>query len=121
MNTIQKQKGGLIGISVFMIIIAILLVKFGIILTISGAGAITQASGIIKLVFGVLMIVLSIPCAIFGIRFIWVGFALTATQGSIKMGNIAKDGGTVNMRKCDKCGTELKDGENVCSNCGKTF
>lgn len=121
MNTIQKQKGGLIGLAVFMLVIGVLLLTFGIILTISGAGAITETSGIIKLVFGILMLILSIPCALAGIRFLWIGCALTATQGSIKMGNVAKEGGTVNMKKCDKCGTERKDGETECSNCGKVF
>jgi RecJ-like exonuclease len=61
------------------------------------------------------------PSVGFGIKFTWVGTALTATTGSVKQGNIAKDGGTVNMVKCDKCGTERKDGETVCSECGKTF
>lgn len=121
MNTIQKQKGGLIGLSVFLLVIAALLLTFGVILTIKGAASLNETSGIVKLVFGILMLVLSIPSCLLGIRFIWVGFALKATEGSIKMGNIAKDGGTVNMKKCDKCGTERKDGETECSNCGKVF
>ena len=121
MNTIQKQKGGLIGLGIFLLVVAGLLLTFGVILTIKGAGTISETAGIVKLVFGILMLVLSVPSIFTGVKFIWVGGALTATQGSIKMGNIAKEGGTVNMKKCDKCGTERKEGETVCSNCGKQF
>lgn len=119
MNSIQKQKGALIGFGVVLAIVSILLLAFGILLTVKGAQNIGEAAGIIKLVFGVIMLLLFAPCGIAGVRFIWIGSALTATQGSIKMGNIAKEGGTVNMVKCDKCGTEIKAGETACSNCGK--
>lgn len=119
MNIIKKQKGMLIGLGVVCAIISILLLVFGIILTIGGASNIGAAEGIIKLVFGIIMLLLFIPLGLAGVRFIWVGCALTATEGSIKMGNIAKEGGTVNMVKCDKCGTEIKAGETICSNCGK--
>ena len=61
-------------------------------------------------------------------------FAVTRSMLNIDEGNVA-DGnraiGTVNVNKCDKCGTKLADNakfckkcgeaveENVCSNCGK--
>ncbi len=121
MNSIKKQKGLLICLGLFALVTSILLLIFGIILIIKGVGNLSETAGIVRLVVGILMIIFSIPCGISGVRFTWVGFALTATEGSIKMGNIAKDGGTVNMKKCDKCGTEIKDGEIVCSNCGKPF
>ena len=121
MNVIKKQKGLLIGLGVISLVASVLLLVFGIILTIKGASNLNQTGGILKLVFGILMILISCPIGFAGIKFVWVGSYMTATEGSIKMGNIAKEGGTINMRKCDKCGTELKDGETKCSNCGKLF
>ena len=121
MNSIQKQKGWLVGLSVAAIIIGALMLVFGIILLVKGIPAIQEVSGILKVVFGALLILLGLGAIPLGIRWAWVGLALKATQGSIKQGNIAKEGGTVNMIKCDKCGTELKNGETVCSNCGKQF
>lgn len=121
MNSIQKQKTALIAFGAVLGIVGVLLLVFGIILTVGGVKNITEVGGIIKLVLGIIMIVLSFPASLLGVRLVWVGLALTATNGSIKMGNIAKEGGTVNMVKCDKCGTEIKDGETVCSNCGKPF
>ena len=119
MNSIQKQKVLLIGLGVVFIVIAILLASFGGFLTATGAVSLNTTAGIVKLVFGILMLLGFFPCVWAGIRFIWVGAVLIAVRGSIKMGNIAKEGGTVNMKKCDKCGTELKEGETECSNCGK--
>lgn len=121
MNKIQKQKGLLIGLGVAFIVISVLLLVFGIILTVNGANKLPETWGIVKLAIGVVMIIVSIPFGLGGIRGIWIGLYMTATKGSIKEGNIAKEGGTINMIKCDKCGTEIKDGETACSNCGKPF
>ena len=121
MNKIEKQKAWLIGLSIAMIVLAVAGLVFGIILLVSGIGAISSTAGIIKLVFGIILVLAGMLLLPLGIKWAWVGLALSATKGSIKQGNIAKEGGTVNMVKCDKCGTELKDGEKVCSNCGKKF
>lgn len=121
MNSIQKQKGALIGVGIALIILSILSAVFGIILIVSGSSNLGVASGIIKLVFGIILVLLTFALCPAGIKCVWVGSALKATQGSIKQSNIAKEGGTVNMKKCDKCGTEIKDGETVCSNCGKPY
>ena len=121
MNKIEKQKRALIILGIVIIALSVLSLVFGIVLTVSGAKDLSETINIIKLVFGILLILVSIPFGWASIKYIWVGAYLTATKGSIKEGNIAKEGGTVNMKKCDKCGTEIKDGETVCSNCGKAI
>ena len=121
MNSIEKQKRLLIILSICSLVGSLLCLVFGVLLLIKGILAIPEASGIIKTVFGSMLVLLFFALVTFGIRWLWVGLSLKATKGSIKEGNIAKDGGTVNMRKCDKCGPELKEGETVCSNCGKEF
>lgn len=121
MNSIEKQKGALIGVGVALLVLGALSVVFGVILIVSGASNLGGAAGILKLVFGIILSLLSFSFVPAGIKCVWVGGALKATHGSIKQGNIAKDGGTVNMTKCDKCGTEIKEGETVCSNCGKPY
>ena len=119
MNSIQKQKGMLIALGAIMCVFAILGFVFGPILIVKAAVALGDAISIIKLVIGILLILLALVLLPFGIKCLWIALVLKATKGSIKQGNIAKEGGTVNMKKCDKCGTEIKDGEKVCSNCGK--
>ena len=125
MNKIQRQKGGLLIFGIIAFIVSILFVVFGILLLVKGIGNVgddaTLAIGIIKIVLGAIMCLLFFPSISFAIYAVSITLAMKATKGSIKMDNIAKEGGTVNMRKCDKCGTELKDGETVCSNCGKEF
>ena len=125
MNKIQRQKGGLLALGIIAFVVAILFVVFGVLLLVKGIGNVadnaTLAVGIIKIVVGAIMCLLFFPTIIFAVYAVSITLAMKATMGSIKMGNIAKEGGTVNMRKCDKCGTELKDGETVCSNCGKEF
>ena len=121
MNSIQKQKGALIGVGVVLLVLGALSVAFGVLLIISGISSISSVSGILKLVFGIILALLFIAFVPTGVKCVWIGSSLKATTGSIKQGNIAKDGGTVNMKKCDKCGTEIKEGETACSNCGKIY
>ena len=121
MNKIEKQKRVLIGLGILMAVVALLALIFGIVLIVHGAKSLGDAAGIIKLAFGILLVLLFFPLCGFSIKCVWVGFALVATKGSLKEGNIAKEGGTINMKKCDKCGTEIKYGEDKCSNCGKPY
>lgn len=122
MNKIQKQKGCLVALGVVAIVLGIGLLVGGIILLVSGIKGVIDASSIgqiLKIVFGIIMILLSVPVVWFGIKSTWVSSAVVATQGSIKEGNIAKEGGTINMVKCQNCGTEVIDGETVCRECGR--
>lgn len=121
MNSIEKQKGALIGLGIVFLLLGVLAFVGGIVLIIAGVGALGVSEGIVRLVFGIIFVLLSLFVVPLGIKWLWVALAIKATKGSIAEGNIAKEGGTVNMRKCDKCGTKLADGEYVCSNCGKSF
>lgn len=124
MNKIQKQKGWLIAISVIVLVLSIASICGGVVLLTSGIKGVNDANNagaIVKIVFGALLSLAFAPGIVLGFRYLWVGLYMTATKGSIAEGNIAKEGGTVNIKKCDKCGTELKDGETVCSECGKSF
>lgn len=118
MNKIEKNKKILIGISIGMIVLGVLMLAGGIVLTVFGCKDITKSSGIIKLVFGILLILLSLGVEFYSIPMLITGGALRATQGSIAEGNLAK--GTVNMRKCQICGSEIAENEPFCPNCGKS-
>ena len=120
MNKIQKGKSLLIGLGFGAIVLGLLALVGGIVLLVKGIGTISETAGIVKTVFGAILLLFSFGAVPFGIKWTWVGLALNATQGNLKEDNIAM-AGTVNMKKCDKCGTELKDGETKCSNCGKQF
>lgn len=122
MNKIEKGKVWLIVIGIVLTLLSVVFLCGGIGLLAGGIKSVsagTNAGGIIMIVFGSILSIMFFPAIVLGIRYIWIGAYLKATNGSIKEGNIAKEGGTINMKKCDKCGTEIKDGETVCSNCGK--
>lgn len=123
MNKIQKQKGALLTMGIVSLVLAVLAIVGGVALIFNGAKTVSRdgsnVGSILMVVFGAIFCILFVVLFVFGIYGVFVASAEKATQGSIKEGNIAKDGGTVNMRKCDKCGTELKDDDTVCPNCGK--
>ena len=123
MNKIQRQKGSLVVIGIVTLVLALALLVGGIVMLVSGIPVLVEDSnltkGILLVVFGSIALLLFVPAVGFGIYDTWVGLSLKATKGSIKEGNIAKEGGTVNMKKCSRCGTEIKDGETVCSECQK--
>ena len=115
MNTIKKQKNMLICLAIVLLLLGVGCAVFGVLMLIKGIANAGDVTGILRIIFASLLLILFIMLTLIGIRWLWVGTALKATEGSIK------EGGTDNMKKCDKCGTELKDGETVCSNCGKKF
>ena len=124
MNNIEKQKTTLIAVGIILLALSIGLLAGGIVMLTSGIPAIADnnlVNGVVLVVFGIVSLVLFLPALGFGIYCTWIGFYTTATKGSIKQGNIAKEGGTVNMAKCDRCGTEKTEGQTHCSECGKEF
>ena len=123
MNKIQKQKGALLTMGIVSLVLAVLAIVGGVALIFNGAKMASNdgsnVGSILMVVFGAILCILFVVLLVLGIYGVFVATAIKATQGSVKQGNIAKEGGAVNMRKCDKCGTELKDGDAVCPNCGK--
>ena len=121
MNLLEKRKKQLIALSVIVLVLSFLAFAGAVVLIIFGAINLAKASyvaGAIELVFGVILFFLSNAGLIFGITFTWTGSSLKALHGSIQEDNLAI--GTVNMKKCRNCGTELEGDEKVCPNCGKS-
>lgn len=94
------------------------------------------AGGIVSIVFGAInpngawqiiwRVLLGVVLVILGGIFFGIGltmFAVTRSmintdEGNVADGNRAK--GTLNVRKCDKCGQKLNDDAKFCSKCGKS-
>lgn len=120
MNKIEKNKKTLVGISIGIIVFGIIAFIGGIILTVFGGKGLgsdgSKVGAVLELVFGIILILAGIAGTLFGIMFAWTGSSLKATQGSIAEDNLAK--GTVNMKKCAICGSEITGEEVFCSQCG---
>lgn len=123
MNRIEKGKKWLVGISITIIVLSLVFQGVGIMLTVFGgkglATASVKAGAIVELVIGIIMILLGLVGVGFGIAFTWTGAALKATNGSVAEDNLGK--GTVNMKKCPYCGTEIAGEETFCANCGNSL
>lgn len=121
-NSIEKQKGALLGLSIASIILGLVAIVVGIILIVSGATVVATKGleGGLKIGFGVLLVILFFPFEGFGLYSLFLGVSVKATKGSIKQGNIAMNG-TVNMLKCKNCGTEVEPGQAFCPKCGKSL
>lgn len=121
LNSLQKNKRFLIGIGVGIIFLSLALFAVSIYLLISGSLDVSvevNANNIIKIIAGAVLILLSIPGIVAGIYFTWLGSAMKALKGSIAEGDLCK--GTVNMKKCENCGSEISDEDKNCGNCGKS-
>lgn len=120
MNKIEKNKKTLVGLSIGITVIGVIALIVGIILAVFGGkglgGTGSKVGSIIELIFGIILILGGIVGAIVGVIFAWTGSSLKATQGSIAEENLAK--GTVNMKKCVICGSEISGDEQFCSQCG---
>ncbi len=121
-NAIEKQKNGLIGLGIAVLVFGMIAIAGGIVLTIFGSTelgnkGVSSASGWIMLVLGIILIILSLVALICGIRVIWIASALKATRGSIAEGNIPKECGTPNGIKCPKCGATNTPDVTECQVC----
>lgn len=118
MNKIERGKRQLSGFGIALIILSISFFLMGIAGII--AGAVLKSGYLVLIVLGVLFVVLSLACVVYGIIFVWLKTALVATKGNLKEDNsIATK--TLGVKKCSKCGREIKNESNVCENCGKEY
>ena len=121
MNIIQKGKRQLIWLSVILLILAVGFFAGGVVLVVSGAMDIAAAGDVfkivIKFVFGVVLIILGLLGITLGIVMIWTGGAIKAKFGNIAELNTLN--GTVNMKKCPKCGAAIAKDDDFCGVCGK--
>ena len=120
MNIIQKGKKQLIIISVILLILALGFFAGGVVLIVSGAMDIAAAMEafriVLKLVFGVVLILIGIIGTILGIIMLWTGGTIKAKFGNIAEINTLN--GTVNMKKCPKCGSAIVENDDFCGVCG---
>jgi len=104
-NRIEKQRGALRGLGIAALVFGFAGLGGGVVMTIFGAinlGAKNWLAGALLLVFGILLAIASVVALIWGIYTTWLGFSVKATKGSIAEDNLSK--GTVNGKKCPKCG-----------------
>ena len=118
MNKIERGKRQLNGFGIALIILSISFFLMGIAGII--AGAVLKHGYLVLIILGVLFVVLSLACVVYGIIFVWLNSALVATKGNLKEDNsIATK--TLGIKKCNKCGREIKNESNICENCGKEY
>lgn len=119
MNKIEKGKRSVITIGVCALILALASIVGAVFVILDGVKSVAiqaNVSNIFELVGGAILVVVAFLLIYCGIYFVWVGATLKAIDGSVAEANLSK--GTVNMKKCSKCGSEVGEGDEVCANCG---
>lgn len=122
MNSIEQKRKALFGLSIFVLILGVLLLVGGVLLIIFGAKDLMNevwVAGGIKLGIGVVLTLLGLASISWGIKYIFVGEAIKATNGAIAEENLAKDAPGKNIKKCPHCGCTNSAENTVCSNCQK--
>ena len=122
MNKIEKSKKAVIWIGVACFLLAIAGIVSGIWVMVSSIKQISDGvsvGGIFGIIAGVILCIMAFGLIWVGIYFTWVGSAVKATHGSIKDDDLCQ--GTVNMKKCAVCGSEVSAEDKICGNCGNTL
>lgn len=123
-NRIQKQKAALIIISALTLVLGLAGVVGGIILVVLNAQGLISAisndtsfvSYIILIVLGAVLAIAGLGLVAFGVRYLWTGLVLKATKGSVA--DPSATSGTVNGKKCPKCGCTNTPDQTKCTSCG---
>lgn len=121
-NSVEKKKGALVGVSIAIIVIAVLLSVLGVALLVASIKMVVSGKliGILFIVLSGILSIAGLAGVGVGVYYVWLGGRTVATKGSIKEGNIAMNG-TVNMVKCSNCGTAVNEGDEFCPNCGASL
>lgn len=120
MNIIQKGKRQLIILSVVVLILALGFLAGGIVLIVSGSFDISNSASIaiiiVKFLFGVIFTIIGLLGLCLGVVMVWTGGTIKAKFGNIA--EMSKLNGTVNMKKCKKCGAAVSEHDDFCGICG---
>ena len=120
----QEMKYGkreLTIISVVVIILSVAMLAGGVVSIVYGG---INPNGAWQIIWRILLGVVLVICGgiLLGIGITM--FAVTRSMINVDKGNVA-DGnraiGTINVRKCDKCGTKLNYDAKYCTKCGKSI
>lgn len=118
-NKIEKQRTALRAIGIVALALGFLGAVGGIIMTVFGIIGLVNSNNlvgdILLLVFGVLLLIGGVLAVVWAFTATWVGFSIKATQGSIAEGDLSK--GTVNGKKCPKCGCTNTPDATECTSC----
>ncbi len=121
MNIIQKGKRQLIILSIIILILSIGFIAGAVVLIVSGAMDIAASKDVLKIVlkmvFGVILFFVGAVGLALGIIMLWTGGSIKAKFGNIAELNTLN--GTVNMKKCPKCGSQIAENDDFCGVCGK--
>lgn len=113
----QYGKKSLMTIAIILGVLSLGALGGGIAMIVVGATSGVLAKIIWMSIVGAVLVILGIIFTIVAIYMLAVSTSMINNkEGSVKDGNRAK--GTVNVVKCDKCGTELPDNATFCSKCG---
>ena len=119
MNKIEKGKTGLIGLGVGALVLALLSLVGAVFVIIDGIRSVSVAvsvANIFEIIGGAILCIVAFLLIYVGIYFTWIGSSMKAVKGSIADDDLCK--GTVNMIKCENCGSEVTSEDQVCGNCG---
>lgn len=120
-NRIEKGRSMLKGLGLIVALLGLVFLGIGIFMIVNGASNLSskEAGKIVEFVFGIIFTIAGSIGTVLGIYFVLIGKAIVATHGSIAEDNLGK--GTINMTKCNNCGTEIQGNEQFCPNCGKSL
>lgn len=119
-NTIEKQKSALRVIGILALVFGLVAVIGGAFLTVFGVINLVNnnvGAGVVMVILGPISLIIGVPLFIWGIYGTFTASAIKATRGSIADGNIAKENGTVNGKKCPKCGATNTPNASECQVC----
>ncbi len=98
--------------------ISIGIIAFGISLLVHGCKSDVSSQIALNISFGVMLMLLGLASGSISLVMLITSLGMIKNnQGNVKDGNRAI--GTINISKCEKCGTELVEGAKFCSKCGQ--
>lgn len=111
-------KKALLIFSSVLFAISVGIIAFGISLVVHGCKSDVSSQIAFNVSFGVMLILLSLASGSISLVMLITSLGMiNVNKGNVKDGNRAI--GTLNINKCDKCGSELSVNAKFCSKCGQ--